>query len=537
MTFPTPQQAYAKATGSSQIPTFVFEDRDPTSNDYNPSFKIYMGWVNTITKAIWYLESLNAANGVVTPQWRAVGPIVVSSVGPAAPITASSDYAYPIGQTWVDSTADDYYVMLSNPTDTTGYWVKLSSGGQSVEEFQVDAHTSPGTDPVVPDSSSVVTVTGGQVAAETTANVIQTNSLAANTYTVQVQRSTAKASTTVGSNGVCHFSSNQFSVDSNGFVTLSGGGQAIDSVAVDANTAPGTNPVVPTVAGLITVTGGQVAAGTTANVIRTISLAANTYTNQIQRSKTEASSTVGSNGVSHFNSADFTVDSNGFVSLVSGASDINSVVLQVFTSNGTYTPTSGMVYCIIEVCGGGGGGGSTNPAAGQGGAGAGGSAGGYSRGRYTAAQIGASQTVTIGAGGAAASGGGTTSVGALIQATGGGAGSSINASAMNQAGTGAAGVGSGGSVNLTGGQGHSACIIVDSGVATMSQGGQGGSSYFGGGPVSSFTSSGSGTTSSPGTAAAAPGAGGSGGSSIFGSANAAGGAGASGIVIITEYVS
>jgi hypothetical protein len=33
-----------------------------------------------------------------------------------------------------------------------------------------------------------------------------------------------------------------------------------------------------------------------------------------------------------------------------------STVTQVFTASGTYTPTSGMKFCIIEVCGAGGGG-------------------------------------------------------------------------------------------------------------------------------------------------------------------------------------
>jgi hypothetical protein len=90
--------------------------------------------------------------------------------------------------------------------------------GSIVSKFTVDAHTNPGTNPVVPDATGNVTITGGQVAAGTTANVIRTDSLAANTYTIQVQRSQAVASSTVGDNGVCHFSSADFTVDTNGFV-------------------------------------------------------------------------------------------------------------------------------------------------------------------------------------------------------------------------------------------------------------------------------------------------------------------------------
>jgi hypothetical protein len=535
MTIPYNQQAYAQSTGTSQIPSFVFETRDPTSNDYNPSFKIYMGWVNTVTKAIWYLEAINASNGVLTPQWRAVGPIVVASVGPATPLTSSSDYAYPIGQTWVDSTADDYYVMVSNPTATTGYWIKLSAGTQGVDLFAVDAHTAPGTSPVGPDGSGIVTVTGGQVAAGTTTNVIRTDSLAANTYTIEIQRSQAVASSTVGDNGVSHFNSGDFTVDSNGFVSAISSGYA-RLIDVDAHTAPGTDPVVPTSSGVITVTGGQVAAGTTANVIQTNSLAANTYTVQVQRSQAVASSTVGDNGVCHFNSSEFTVDSNGFVSLSSGGSGITTVKIQSFTASGTYTPTAGMVYAQIELCGGGGGGGNSTTAATQTSVGSGGSAGGYARKIFDAATIGASQSVTIGAGGTAGNPGGTTSVGALISATGGGAGETVSSSTSAIVGILApGGSGTGGTVNITGGSGGGAAIIIDTGVSALGQGGVGGDSYFGGSPVTSYVVTG-GTVTSNGTSASTYGAGGSGAASINPAADATGGSGGGGIVIITEFI-
>lgn len=95
---------------------------------------------------------------------------------------------------------------------------------------------------------------------------------------------------------------------------------------VDAFTSPGTNPVVADGTGKITITGGQVAAGTTTNVVRTDSLAANTYTVEVQRSQAIASSTIGTNGVSHFNSANFTVDANGFVSANPFAFNYTNVV-------------------------------------------------------------------------------------------------------------------------------------------------------------------------------------------------------------------
>lgn len=119
---------------------------------------------------------------------------------------------------------------------------------------------------------------------------------------------------------------------------LAGAGQAIDSIAVDASTAPGTNPVTPTPAGIVTVTGGQVAAGTVgANVIRTDSLALNTYTIEIQRSTAVGASASANNGVSHFDSARFSVDANGFVTL-NGAGVGETITGD---SGGALSPTAG----------------------------------------------------------------------------------------------------------------------------------------------------------------------------------------------------
>lgn len=99
-------------------------------------------------------------------------------------------------------------------------------------------------------------------------------------------------------------------------IDLVGTSTAIDSIAVDASTPPGTNPVVPTVAGLVTITGAQVATGAVgSNVIRSNSIAANTFQMEIQRSTTSAFTNLVFNGVSHFDSARFTVDANGFVSV------------------------------------------------------------------------------------------------------------------------------------------------------------------------------------------------------------------------------
>lgn len=211
------------------------------------------------------------------------------------------------------------------------------------------------------------------------------------------------------------------------------------------------------------------------------------------------------------------------------------VVVQVFTSTGTYTPTSGMVYCTIEVVGGGGGsGGCATTGASSFSVAAGGGGGGYARKTVTAATIGSSQSVTIGAGGLAGTAGnnaggtgGTSSVGSIVSATGGSGGSGGAAlTAGGVTGSAAGGVGSSGDFNATGGP---AIIgICGSTAQNILIGGSGGCSYFGGGAI--------GTSATGATAGNIYGGGAGGGSNYFNTSQIAGAAGAKGFVVITEYV-
>lgn len=96
---------------------------------------------------------------------------------------------------------------------------------------------------------------------------------------------------------------------------LAGGSIGIDSIAVDTTTGGGTNPVLPTNAGLVTFTGGQYPTGTFGTRVVTInSPAANTVDVEVQISSAAAATNLNLNGLSHYKSTDFTVDANGFVS-------------------------------------------------------------------------------------------------------------------------------------------------------------------------------------------------------------------------------
>lgn len=222
---------------------------------------------------------------------------------------------------------------------------------------------------------------------------------------------------------------------------------------------------------------------------------------------------------------------------VSGA--FSQIVMQVFTSSGTYTPTSGMKYCIVECVGGGGGGGGTgNSTAGNSATGGGGGSGGYGRSVFSSATIGASQVVTIGAGGTAgASGGGTggtggtTSLGALISCTGGlGGVGSTNATFSYTAG--GAGGTSTATLSVTGNYGLRADAYTIPTVVTKATSGQGANSIFGFGGVSILVT---GNTQSNGNVGGY-GGGGSGSVSTGGGTATTGGVGGDGIVVITEFI-
>jgi hypothetical protein len=238
-------------------------------------------------------------------------------------------------------------------------------------------------------------------------------------------------------------------------------------------------------------------------------------------------------------------DSTLTITALATPTGFSSINFQTFSTSGTYTPSPGMVYTIIEAVGGGGGGGggaATNASVAGGG---GGGAGGYSRGAFSATTIGASQAITIGAAGTGATAGantggtgGNTTVGTLISANGGNGGLGSVASNLSCADGGLGANATGGSLNLHGQAGLTSFATYLSGIAA-GFGGAGGNSLFGSGGSSQGTA----TTSNDAVTGANGflyGAGGAGGVSLsaVGAASAVGGGnGSAGYVIITEYIS
>lgn len=194
---------------------------------------------------------------------------------------------------------------------------------------------------------------------------------------------------------------------------------------------------------------------------------------------------------------------------------ISGKTMTAYLSSGVFTFTVPALVTRIRIRAIGGGGGAGGSAAAKSGGGGGG--GGYSEGWF-AVSPGASITITVGGGGAGGTAGnvgvtgGTTSVGALLTASGGAFGDA------GGGGTGAGGfggTGSGGQVNSVGGDGG------DGTTAGTVGAGQGGGSILGG------------VTRSGGTGRNALGIGG-GGSASYTLANNSGGNGFAGAVIV-EY--
>ncbi len=210
----------------------------------------------------------------------------------------------------------------------------------------------------------------------------------------------------------------------------------------------------------------------------------------------------------------------------------NAPTVQIFTSSGTYTKPAGLVAAIVEVCGGGGGGGG-GAATGDPRSWASGGGGGASTvRRLLASSIGATETVTVGAGGAAGAStggaggaGGTSSFGALVDAPGGGGGAgAVSASTSYTGGAGGA-AGSAGDVFFRGSSGGASVAVA---VVGSCSSGMGGSSRYGGGGLALAQ-----TAGAAGNDGLQYGGGGSG--ACGGAAGQLGGAGFKGVVIVTEY--
>ncbi len=355
----------------------------------------------------------------------------------------------------------------------------------------------------------------------TTGNILQSNAAAAPSFSTATFPATAGTSGTIlRSNGTNWVNSTSTFADTYGINTLlyASGANAVTGLATSASAVLTTVASVPTWAATLSLALGGTNAALTAN-----------------------------NGGIFYSTASagaiLAGTATAGLALLSGASTtpawsasppITRVVKQLLTAaSGTYTPTTGMVYCIVEMVGGGGGGGGITGTVGQGSVSAGGGSGSYTRSILTAATIGASKPFVCGAGGAAGAaangnggnGGDTTLGTTIVVAKGGGGGNG------GTAGTGGVGgVPGTGDLALYGNPGGNS---ISNGIITIGPiAGPGGNSMFGPGgqpPVTAATSA--------GNIALGYGGGGSGANAYNSNSSFAGGAGLIGAIFITEFIS
>lgn len=205
-----------------------------------------------------------------------------------------------------------------------------------------------------------------------------------------------------------------------------------------------------------------------------------------------------------------------------------ALVPTVYSSSATWTKPAGLKALRVTVIGAGGGGGGAQGTASQAAAGGGGGGGGAVVKFLLAADLGATEAITIGAGGTGGSSsggngtnGGTSSFGAHCSATGGSLGFGMLTGTATAFGfMGGGGLGSGGDLNLQGGAGTFGLRLSSSVVA----GGGGGNTIFAG--------LGNGLGASANGRAGYPYGGGGGGARTNTATGYAGGDGADGVVMI-----
>lgn len=201
-----------------------------------------------------------------------------------------------VGKDPTDGVEGEVWV-LTKIVANVGYWEIITTSATGTVTGLRDSDG----DEVGPDVDGFIDVIGDANSIITT----DVDGVLPNTLRVNVKVAEATASTDITKDGVAAFSSAQFDVDANGFVTLSGTGSG-QTITGDVGGA-----LSPT-AGNWDILGGTLAAGT--SPVATSGLGS-ALTINVQRSQAIAAADSTKVGLCTFDSADFAVDVDGFVTL------------------------------------------------------------------------------------------------------------------------------------------------------------------------------------------------------------------------------
>jgi hypothetical protein len=312
------------ALSSSNPFVTVFSNRDPTIYDFD--FPIQKRWFNYMLTREWMLLATPLVNNQTTATW-----VMLNSSGSlnlSIPVPLGTSPVTPSNTGVLTFTSSDASIAITGSLNTINF--------QNMSA--INSQTLTGDDGIaITPSGGTIGLQGLVVANSTNAKAVFIAEGSAHVEQVEVQLSAAIASTNIAKVGLSAFNASQFVVDGNGFVSLIGGSSAPTlGIVPDIHTNPGTSPVVPNVSGNIIMTGSLVAAGT--HPVRIDSLMTNTIEVEVQTAQAIASTNASNVGLSAFNSSQFTVDGNGFVSLsTSGGS--GSIVQEIRTSTNVSTST------------------------------------------------------------------------------------------------------------------------------------------------------------------------------------------------------
>lgn len=281
------------------------------------------------------------SGGALSPtggNWNILGASPAAGTSPVITSGTASTLTVNVQKSQALASTDATKIGLCNfdssafDVDANGF-VQLNNGGIATTNFDVQANTGPGTDPVIPTATGSIIVNGAAVANHSV--VLETRSRAANTYNLEIQYATTSAATDATKSGVAHFDSTDFSVDANGFVALAGAG------AGQTITGQSGGALSPT-GGNWNISGTSTSAGTSPVVTSGV---ASTLTVNVQTSQAIAATDASKIGLCNFNSSQFSVDANGFVTLAGGGLAIDSI----HPDSGTdpITPTAGGLVNIL----------------------------------------------------------------------------------------------------------------------------------------------------------------------------------------------
>lgn len=254
-----------------------------------------------------------------------------------------NDTNYPIQTIWRNQNTFRE-CMLVGFTGGQAIWRCFTDGDGSILELRGDDSI------LIQPNAGIIDIQGETVANSTNAKPVYFNGATANTGKIQVQLGTTVSPTPADNTkaGLLCANINQFDIDAtSGMFSLKGDSTnpALTKLAVDFNTAPGTNPVVPSNTGQIQIFGNTVANATNTSAgnpvpVATHSRAVNQTHVDVQIGAAIASDPGNPDdvGLMSADASQFTMSSNGFLSQINPfGPSLAAVNLGISYSSPTFT--------------------------------------------------------------------------------------------------------------------------------------------------------------------------------------------------------